>query len=71
MKPKIISTDINVQKCVRESGGSQFDLIIHAAERARQISKRQSFTAKDNPGMKFSKPITLALWEIQTGESPF
>lgn len=68
MKTKISSTDISVQTCVAKSGGSQFDLIIAAAERARQISRRQTQAIKENPGMKFNKPVTLALYEIQTGK---
>lgn len=68
-KAKLISTDVNVQKCVRNVGGSQFDLILIAAERARQISKKQTQGYRDNPGIKQVKPITAALYEIQTGEN--
>lgn len=67
MKAKIFSTDINVQQCVKNSGGSQFDLILQAAELARQISKRQSIQYRENPGIKQVKPVTAALYEIQTG----
>lgn len=69
MKSKIVSTDINVQQCVKNSGGSQFDLILIAAERARQISKKQNVAYRDNPGIKQTKPVTAALHEIQTGQN--
>lgn len=68
MKAKIFSTDINVQQCVKNSGGSQFDLILLAADRARQIAKRQTIASRDNPVLKQTKPVTAALYEIQTGE---
>lgn len=69
MKPKIYSTDINIQRCVKNSGGNQFNLIIAAAERARQISKRQNIAARDDPQLKQVKPITAALYEIQTQQT--
>lgn len=65
MTKKIYSTDINIQRCVKNSGGNQFKLIIAAAESARQISKRQNIAARDNPQLKQIKPITAALYEIQ------
>lgn len=69
MKNKISSTDISVQTCVALSGGSQFDLILKAAQRARKIAQKQTLQFRDNPGVKLNKPVTMALYEIQTGKT--
>jgi DNA-directed RNA polymerase subunit K/omega len=54
-------TDLDRQKCVAEAGGNQFDLVLLAAARARQLMTERSDADNCN------SPMT-ALLEIQSGE---
>ena len=56
---------IDTEKCVENVGMSRFDLVLIAAQRAREI-KRQH---KDNPYASFGQVHTIvtALEEIQAG----
>jgi DNA-directed RNA polymerase omega subunit len=59
-------TGINTEKCTENAGGSRFDLVLIASERAREI-KRQH---RDNPNASFGQVHTIvsALEEIQEGK---
>jgi DNA-directed RNA polymerase omega subunit len=69
MKPKIFSSDINVQKCVKQVGGNQFNLVLVAAARAREIAKIRYIAQKNNLELKFpTKTMTQALHDIENPE---
>jgi len=69
MKPKIFSSDINVQKCVKQAGGNQFNLVLVAAARARELAKTRYISQKNNLDLKFpTKIITQALHDIENPE---
>ena len=53
MKLDIQSRDIDVQKCVENVGGNQFELILIAATRAREIANTRSIAQKNNPQLKY------------------
>lgn len=56
--------DINTELCVEQVGGNKFNLVLIAAQRAREIRRRQ---AQNDPGTH-SLPCVSALLEIQEGK---
>jgi len=63
------SKDINVQKCVQNVGGNQFELILIAATRAREIASSRLIAQKANPTLKYPvKIVTTALEEVEQGK---
>lgn len=52
--------EINTEKCVEMVGGNKFNLILIAAQRAREIRKSDSPTQ--------SLPVVTALLEVQEGK---
>ena len=62
------SRDIDVQKCVENVGGNQFELILIAATRAREIANTRSIAHKNNPQLKSPiRIVTAALEEVVQG----
>lgn len=55
---------LNVEQCVKNSGGNKFDLIIMAAQRAREIKAGNSHSTK----MEHHHGVLTALLEIQGGK---
>ena len=55
---------LDKEKCVRESGGNQFELIIMAAQRAREIRSQNQHSNK----MEHNHGVVTALLEIQNGK---
>jgi DNA-directed RNA polymerase omega subunit len=69
MKLETRSSDINVQKCVENVGGNQFELILIAATRAREIANTRSIAQKNNPKLEFpNRIVTAALGEVEDGK---
>ena len=69
MKSHLQSKDLNVQKCVKNIGGNQFELILIAATRAREIASQRLIAQKNNPQLKYPvKIITEALEEVEQGK---
>lgn len=69
MKLDLQSKDINVQKCVEQVGGNQFELILIAATRAREIANARTIAQKANPQLKYPvKIVTSALEEVEQGK---
>jgi DNA-directed RNA polymerase omega subunit len=69
MKLDLQSKDINVQKCVEQVGGNQFELILIAATRAREIANSRTIAQKANPQLKYPvKIVTSALEEVEQGK---
>ena len=64
--PQYISrgASIDTEKCVAESGGNRFDLVIMATQRAREIKQQNSHSLKD----EHVNGVVSALLEIQTGK---
>ena len=56
-------TEIDVQKCVKNVGGNRFELVLIAAERARELSKQH---IRKEATHQVNAPVT-ALLEIQSG----
>lgn len=58
------ASEVDTQKCVENFGGNRFELVISAANRAREIAQR------NKEGKKFLEPdpIITALLEIQNKE---
>jgi len=54
---------LDVEKCVRQSGNNRFDLIIMASQRAREIKMGNSHSMK----MEHHHGVITALLEIQGG----
>jgi DNA-directed RNA polymerase omega subunit len=68
MKLDTQSRDIDVQKCVENVGGNQFELILIAATRAREIANTRSIAQKNNPQLKYpTRIVTAALEEVEQG----
>ena len=69
MSDPIQSKDINVEKCVENVGGSQFNLILLAAKRAREISNKRNLVMRNDSTVKYeNRPTTEALYEIENGD---
>lgn len=63
------STEINVHTCVDQVGGNQFELILIAAGRAREIANARTIAQKANPQAKYdTRIVTAALQEVQEGK---
>lgn len=58
------SPEVDTERCVEQVGGSRFDLVLIAAQRAREIRRKQS---RDTPEVH-SLPCVSALLEIQEGK---
>ena len=56
--------DFNKEACVKNAGGNQFDLIIMATQRAREIKMGNSHSTK----MEHHHGVMSALLEIQAGK---
>ena len=65
MKPKILSRgpDLDTEKCVRNVNGYKYDLILIAAQRAREL-KRQN---KGSQKYEHNFTVVTALLDIQAG----
>ena len=57
-------SQIDTEKCVRLSGNGRFDLVIQAAQRAREIKQQNKHSTRDE---HLHGPVT-ALLEIQSGK---
>lgn len=69
MKLDTQSKDIDIQKCVKNVGGNQFELILIAATRAREIANTRTIAQKNNPQLKYPvKIVTSALEEVVEGK---
>jgi DNA-directed RNA polymerase omega subunit len=55
---------IDKEKCVKQSGGNQFELIIMAAQRAREIRSQNQHSNK----VEHQHGVVSALLEIQSGK---
>jgi DNA-directed RNA polymerase omega subunit len=58
------SPDIDTERCVDQAGGNRFNLVLIAAQRAKEIRRRQ---LQDTPQVH-SLPCVSALLEIQEGK---
>ena len=56
--------DIDTERCIDQIGGNRFNLVLIAAQRAREIRRQQSH---DDP-LIHSLPCVSALLEIQEGK---
>jgi DNA-directed RNA polymerase omega subunit len=65
MKPKVLSRgpELDTEKCIRNIGNLRYDLILVAAQRAREI-KRQN-KGSQNYEHKFA--VVTALLDVQNG----
>ena len=69
MKLDTQSKDLNIQTCVKNVGGNQFEMILIAATRAREIASSRLIAQKNNPHLKYPvKIVTSALEEIEQGK---
>jgi DNA-directed RNA polymerase omega subunit len=57
-------SEFNKETCVKNAGGNQFDLIIMASQRAREIKMGNSHSNK----MEHHHGVMTALLEIQSGK---
>jgi len=55
---------IDTEKCVAESGGNRFNLVIMASQRAREIKQRNQHSMKE----EHLHGVVTALLEIQEGK---
>jgi hypothetical protein len=55
---------LDVEKCVRESGGNRFDLILMASQRGREIKSQNQHSVH----MEHHHGVVTALLEIQGGK---
>ena len=60
-------SQIDTEKCVRITGNNRFDLVIMAAQRAREIKQQNKHSQRDEHA---HGPVT-ALLEIQGGKIDF
>ena len=58
-------SEFNKEQCVKNAGGNQFDMIIMAAQRAREIKSGNSHSVH----MEHHHGVLTALLEIQNGKA--
>ena len=58
------SNQIDLEKCVEESGGNRFEMILMASNRVREISRQQ----KSSERREHKFPVITALLEMQEGK---
>ena len=58
------ASQIDIQKCVKNVGGSKFDLVILGAAHARDISRTHKLSGRTD----HVNPIISALLDIQNGK---
>ena len=58
------ATEIDIEKCVKNSGGNKFNLVIMAAVRAREISRNH----KNSGNTDHIYPVVDSLLEFQSGK---
>ena len=65
-KPRVLSRgpQLDTNKCVDNVGGNRFELVLIAAQRAREIARAHK--KSDNPAQIY--PSVTALLEIQDGK---
>lgn len=65
MKPKVLSRgpELDTEKCIRNMGNLRYDLILIAAQRAREIKRQHK--GSQHYEHKFS--VVTALLEVQNG----
>jgi DNA-directed RNA polymerase omega subunit len=56
--------DVDTEKCVQEAGGNRFDLVLIAAQRAREIKRKDLHSDSKT----HSLPCVSALIDIQEGK---
>ena len=65
MKPKVLSRgpELDTEKCIRNMGNLRYDLILVAAQRAREIKRQHK--SSQNYEHKFA--VVTALLDVQNG----
>lgn len=58
--------DLDMDKCVKMSGGNRFEMILMAANRAREIAEQQ----KNDTSVEISYPVLTSLFELQNRTTP-
>lgn len=58
------SSQLDVEKCIENTGGSKFDLVILGSAHARKISRIN----KNSDHTEHVNPVVTALLDIQTGK---
>ena len=53
--------NLDMDKCVKMSGGNRFEMILMAANRAREIAEQQ----KNDISVETSYPVLTSLFELQ------
>ena len=62
------STQLDIDRAVKNVGGSRFDLVLVAAQRAREIEFQRRLASKSNPDETWGNTsTTAALQEVEEG----
>jgi len=60
------STQLDIDRAVKNVGGSRFDLVLVAAQRAREIEFQRRLASKSNPDITWENTsTTAALQEVE------
>ena len=60
------STQLDIDRAVENVGGSRFDLVLVAAQRAREIEFQRRLASKSNPDITWENTsTTAALQEVE------
>ena len=58
--------DLDMDKCVEMAGGNRFEMILMAANRAREIADQQ----KNDTSTAVNYPVLTSLFELQNRTTP-
>ena len=56
--------NVDIMKCAEQVGGSQFEMVLIAAVRAREIANK----TRNKKGMQHNSALSEALQEIEAGK---
>ena len=63
MKPVSRGTEIDIEKCIKISGGNRYDMVLSISQQARTLHKRTA----DRAELQHSDALISALLNLQNG----
>ncbi len=70
MKPQNSVEAVDIDQALENFGGNRFQLILGAAQRARELASKRNFAERNGDTTKYShRPIVQALIDIAEGQA--
>lgn len=70
MKPQNSVEAVNIDQALENFGGNRFQLILGAAQRAREIANKRNFAERNGDSTKYlHRPVVQSLIDIAEGQA--